>query len=670
MTTLYQGSLEKFGRDLERIPYILAGEADPARASAALLGRSEFRAWTNSLRAVELMLLRAGLAPDCGILIEYRLPATSRRIDVLLSGHDAAGKPGYVVIELKQWSSVEVDSSLPNTVRTNVGNASVRTVAHPCYQARSYQEFLDRMNTAVSRNGMRSGACAFLHNYVSLGTDDPLAQPPNDDLVKTVPLFGRFDGAALGGFLRERVGRGDGLRLLDDIVSARIAPSKSLINEISGLFNTVRPTCFVLLDEQRIAYETILREARRAKAAEADGRRVIIVEGGPGTGKSVVAMSVFVKLLRENVRSEAGRNIRFVSPTASFREAMVRMLAGGVRNRDLLVRTLKDVRLLFCGSMGFFEENEKLRAAGGPACHYSVLVVDEAHRLHSRQNMYRGRNQVEDVVEAARTSVFFVDDNQALRPDDIGSVASIRAAAGRFGADVSHVRLAAQFRCSGAEGFLNWIGDVFGLTDGASANAEGWDFGTYDFDIVDDPMDIVRYVDEINRPLLETEESRTKGGVLLGARMVAGYAWDWTKTGNMNGEAKDVRIGDLALAWNSRAAGSAWAIDPKTRHEVGCVHTTQGLEFEYVGVFIGPDLVYDEKRQCLRADYDHYRDKGGKSNLQGRTKAEREKDLLKYVCRCYRVLLSRGMKGARVYCCDAALGRHLRQALGKARRII
>lgn len=148
---------------------------------------------------------------------------------------------------------------------------------------------------------------------------------------------------------------------------------------------------------------------------------------------------------------------------------------------------------------------------------------------------------------------------------------------------------------------------------------------------------------------------------------MAGYAWPWTKDNNDHGEVKDVDLGSLKLAWNNHNASYKWAIDDseQVKEEVGCVHTSQGLEFDWVGVFIGNDLQYDPHSHCLKASIDNYFDKGGKNGL-GKGKVEREKNLLKYVCRCYRVLLSRGIRGARVYCCNKELSIYLKECLSQA----
>ena len=665
MPIIYQNSVEAFCRDYASLPYKLAGWQDPYAAPKDLPRRSEFRAWSNSLARVRLMFDSAGLPGDCGVLVEYRLPSTSRRIDLIVTGLSPSGEPGFVIVELKQWSEVLPDpENRPGLVIANTGGHQTGLTEHPCYQAWSYKTYLENMLDAVPEHKLRPKACAYMHNYLYCEGNDPLDQPPNSDLVRETPLFGRLDDAKLGDYLKRHVGRGKGAKIAEQIAKGKLVPSARLADTVSKLFRSAEAKYFVMIDEQKIVYETILDRARKNRH---EGRRTVIaVDGGPGTGKSVVAMSVFVQLIREGIAIPKDRNVRFVSPTSSFRTAMLEMLSSGIKDKSCLIKTKKNASQLFCGSKSFYEEVTDRKEKGESVRIYRALIVDEAHRLHSQQNMYRGKNQIEDIVEASDISVFFIDDNQALRPNDIGSVESVKAAAKKFGASFEQIGLTAQFRCAGTEGFLNWVADVLGISSAPSANADGWDENAFDFDILDSARAVLNWVEEKNRAA--ADNPRIDGRAMIsGARLLAGYAWPWTKKGNKNGQVKDVCIDDLKLPWNNRSASYRWAVDPETRHEVGCVHTSQGLEFSYVGIFIGGDLCYDEEKKALRANYDRYFDAGGKMNLKGKSKAEREKDLLKYVCRCYRVLLSRGIFGARVYCEDAALGCYLKARLAEVR---
>lgn len=669
MRTVYTGTVESFLHDGEKIPFMLAGYENAFEAPDSVMERSEFRAWTNSLRCMEKVLSRPEIPADCGVMIEYQLPSTGNRIDFVLTGNNGAGEPNLIIVELKQWSVVKVSSGLDHMVRAEVGNGAVDDTSHPCLQAQRYRNYLNEMLGLRDNLKIRTSSCAYMHNYPRREKDEPLAAAPNDALVADTPLFGRFDQDKIVRFVADRVGNGDGTEILKKVRKAKEAPSKKLVDKITGLFSLSAPEHFILLDNQELALQRILCTERSLKKGS---RHVVIVDGGPGTGKSVVAMTAMVELLKRHRNNKNLRNIRFISPTFSYKTAMVKRLCSGIKrnSKNSLLESVQDVKYLFCGSTAFFEENRLLKEKGKDPVHYRALIVDEAHRLHNGlQNMYFGVSQVEDIIEAAQLSVFFIDDNQALRPGDIGSVDAIKAAARKFGAQVSDVRLAAQFRCAGADGFINWLGDVLDLNGGTpSANSDGFDFGSYDFDIVDTPEEIVQFVREKNALAGDEMEQ----GTIAGARMLAGYAWRWTKDKSINahGQIKDIVMGDIKLAWNNLAASYNWAIDPATRGEVGCVYTCQGLEFEYVGVFIGLDLRYDEEAGMLRADKDHYFDVGGVIGLPGKTKQEKEAALLPYLCRCYRVLLSRGVKGARVYCCDPALGRFLKSRLQQARQAL
>lgn len=663
MALVFTGSLKSFQENLSHIPDLLAGGEHPDSYRTS----PQYRAWSNSLLYLSREFLVAGLKDDCGVLIEYKLPATSKRVDFIITGHNKDGSPGFVIIELKQWSEAEAVKDKPGIVVANVAGSHRGETNHPSYQAWSYKMFLNNMLDSVQKHHLHSVACACMHNYDYLGLHkDELAIDPNEKLVEQTPIFGKHDGTKLGQFIRDTVGAGQGQEIMQLLADGKIVPSKGLADAICQMFDDVKSQAFTLIDEQKTAYETILRAVRQTKK----GKRCVIISGGPGTGKSVVAISALVNILREFVDDDIRRNVRFVVPTASYKTAMTSILSSGGETKEERKNHRRLAKYLFTSSMSYFIPDAGVPKKNAmPNNQFHCLICDEAHRLHDHQNMYQGKNQIEDIVQAARVSVFFVDDNQSLRPADIGSVASIRKAAEKYSAEVEQVDLSAQFRCHGADGFINWLAVVLGLDDADSnAHSTGWNRKEYDFDIVDSPEEVLQFVREKNREVKsEPIAGRT---VISGARLLAGYAWPWTKKDNDYGEVKDIDLGSVKLAWNNRHASFEWAVDKseKVKEEVGCVHTSQGLEFDWVGVFIGNDLKYDPVKQELYACIDNYYDKGGKNGL-GKTKTEREKNLLKYVCRCYRVLLSRGIRGARVFCCDPNLRDYLRKKIKEAQNI-
>jgi DUF2075 family protein/thymidine kinase len=382
-----------------------------------------------------------------------------------------------------------------------------------------------------------------------------------------------------------------------------------------------------LIDEQKVAYETILSYSEKTGK-----KRTIIVKGGPGTGKSVISVNVMGRLI------ERGKNARFVAPNAAFRSVVFENLVAGLRGEKSRIKNL------FTGSLHY---------CNVPANHFDVLVVDEAHRLKDhRAYQYQGKNQVEDIIKASKVNVFFIDDAQRIRPEDIGSVAEVERVAKELGSEVHEVELRAQFRCSGAEGFVNWLDTVLQLRE--TGNFNGWDEKAFDFRVIDDPNELLELIKGKNR------EKTT-------ARMLAGFAWPWTdeKSGNRNGEINDVAIPEygFSMPWNGRASRELWAIKPEGENQIGCIHTSQGLEFDYAGVIVGADLKYDVERRRLAASYDDYKDSSGRRGLK-----DKPRELTELVCNVYKTLMSRGMKGCYVFCVDKNLQAHFKERLEYARQ--
>jgi DUF2075 family protein len=289
------------------------------------------------------------------------------------------------------------------------------------------------------------------------------------------------------------------------------------------------------------------------------------------------------------------------------------------------------------GSAGFYETNVN---------EFEALIIDEAHRLKRRgAYMYQGVNQVDDVIKAAQTSIFFIDDNQMVRPDDVGSVDEILKYAAAYDAELHELELSAQFRCSGAEGYVNWLDDVLQLRE--TANYDGWEGGDFEFKIFDDPNEMRKAI-------------KAKDAAGFSARILAGYAWEWTsqKEGNDDAQVNDVLIPeyDFSMPWNSRKVGTTWAIDASGIDQVGCIHTSQGLEFDYVGVIIGNDLEYNDETSTFLTDYAKYHDKVGKKGLK-----DDPKELNRLVRNIYKVLMTRGIRGCYIYCTDQQANKYLKK---------
>ena len=562
---------------------------------------SEQESWSNSLGFMERIVRRSGVADDCGILLEYTLPATYKRIDFIITGENDERQENFVIIELKQWQTAE-STEKDGVVKTFLGKG-LRETVHPSYQANAYKLFLKDFNESIDDGGIDAHSCAYLHNYAEKNPE-PLKAQVYQDLVEDTPLYLKDDYEKLERFLFQHVGKGKGESILYKIEKGRIRPSKKLIDHVDSMFAGNQD--YILLDEQKIAYELAKDIAVHAKF-----KSIVIVSGGPGTGKSVISVNLLGGLLQKNL------NAIFVAPNASFRSVMMAQLARH--------HSKKRIAYLFKGSAGFINTSSDL---------YDIIIVDEAHRLKDgTAYQYQGENQIKDIIHAAKTTIFFVDENQMVRPEDIGSVKEIKRVAKEFGANVYETELSAQFRCSGAEGYINWLDDVLHIRE--TANFDGWDKKAFDFKIFSDPNDLHRAI-------------KDKNDAGYKARLLAGYAWKWTAAdeGNQDARVCDVEVPEFnfRLPWNSRKIGTVWAIDPSGIDQVGCIHTSQGLEFDYVGVIVGDDLRYCAEDDSYVVDWKSYKDVKGKQGLKNNPEK-----LSKLVQNIYKVLMTRGIKGCYVY---------------------
>lgn len=616
---LYQNTARGFLDDVENA--VIEEKLDAAFRSKTghTVVDSERRSWTNSLTFMGMRVGNSGIPDDCGILLEYNLPGTSKRIDFIVSGHDENDEENFVIVELKQWEKAEADPELINSVITYVGGAE-REVLHPSVQARSYKCYLKDMWTTVEEENLHPYSCAYLHNYAEK-IPEPLLADQYKKAIEDTPVFFKKDNKKLEEFIRKYVGKGKGMDILYEIANGKIRPSKDFVSYITGLFKG--NSIYTMLDEQQIAYDKIMKAAMSS-----EGRVTILVNGGPGTGKSVVAMNAFVHLLNQ------GLNVRYITPNASFREFLIDELA--------MHKSEKKVRLkkIITGSSAYADSKPK---------DFDVLIVDEAHRLKNRTAyMYTGESQVKDMIRSSRVNIFFVDDEQRIRPEDEGTTDLIRKTALEYGSQIQSVTLEAQFRCSGENGYINWLDDVLQIRN--TANFDGWDNHNYDVRIFDDPNELVSAIQK-------------KNGEGYDARVVAGFAWPWTAEHNGNAEVPDVSMPEyhFAMPWNRRNNQYVWAIEDERKNEIGCVHTIQGQEKDYIGVIIGYDMKYDSQSGKIFADYNEYYDSTGKKGL-----SKNPEELTKYIKNIYKVLLTRGRNGCYIFVRDKSLREYLKQRLAIA----
>ncbi len=561
---------------------------------------SEENSWINSMQFMGNIIRNSELADDCGVMIEYGLPSTNLRIDFIVSGEDKSGSKNFIIVELKQWKEAQ-STPIKDMVLTPYYNG--RYSEHPSVQAHNYKQYLSDFNENVYTNAIKPYSCAYLHNY-GKRNPEPLTETSYQKYYEDSPIYFQEDQEKLELFIKRHVGFGKGKEILYLIENGNIKPSKQLIQHVVGLFKGNQE--FHLLEDQKVAYEVAMHTALNAIK-----KTVIIINGAPGTGKSVISMSLLGGLLKKD------RNTVFVAPNASFREVMLDKLTKG--------KDTGRVGHLLTGSGRYVGVKKDI---------FDAIIVDEAHRLKNEKAfMYKGKNQIDDIVNAAKVSVFFVDEDQIIRPEDIGSIKEITRIANAHNAEIIELELTAQFRCSGANGYINWLSDVLMIKD--TANFDGWDKDAFEFRIIDNPNELRKIITD-------------KCASGFNSRLLAGYAWEWTAAdkGNSNSQVNDVKIPQFKfeMPWNSRQVGTTWAINNEGVNQVGCVHTSQGLEFDYVGVIVGNDLKYNPQTGEFYTEWNEYRDTKGKQGLN-----KNPEQLSRLVRNIYRILMTRGMKGCFVY---------------------
>ncbi|HVA27705.1 MAG TPA: DUF2075 domain-containing protein [Candidatus Baltobacteraceae bacterium] len=583
---------------------------------------SEQKSWHHSLHALAAQIKRTKLF-DHGLILEMQLPLTSKRLDCILTGHSATDSPAAVLVELKQWTDA-APADEDKCVMVNFGPGT-KVLQHPSYQAKYYADYLrDYRVVFYEEPAVPLSPCAWLHNFQRDPDSTLLDIEKFGDVLAEAPLFAGSDADAFGNFLLGHLERGGGASVLERIVQSRFAPSRKLMEHTASVIKG--DPVYVLLDEQRVAYERIMLAARRSRRG---GKRcVIIVEGGPGTGKSVIALNVMADLLG------TGRNVQHATGSKAFTENLRKALG-----------TRAGTQFRYFNSFVDADEGE-----------VDVLICDESHRIRETSNNRYTPSakrsqylQIEELVKASKVAVFFIDDQQVVRPGEVGSTRFIEDTALELGAKVVREKLVAQFRCAGSDEYIDWIDDTLGLRETESSEFE---LGSgFDFKIVDSPFELE---DEI-RERVQTGSS---------GRISAGFCWKWSKPKD-GLLVDDVVIGEYRRPWNAQPdavrlppgvpKSNYWATDPRGIEQIGCVYTAQGFEFDYIGVIWGTDLVY-------RAEQGGW--VGQKtSSYDAQVKRARDGQFADLVKNTYRVLLTRGLKGCYIYFMDRETREHFESRL-------
>lgn len=605
---LYEGTLQEFRHDVisNKITDILAEKFREYYKKN--VSQSEKNSWNNSLNFLKNVVDLSDLT-DNMIIIEYGLPYSSRRIDVLLFGKDMQNEDNVVLIELKQWSNENVEDSIEEgNIIINYGKNKI-TVPHPSIQVEGYHFYLKDFISAFEEEPVLGlNSLVYCHNYsCSYGKKEVLFLPKFKKYLEKYPIYAREDIIKLGDYLIDRLGKGGGIEVFNRFIYSVFRPSKKLMEHTREMINNQR--IFNLIDDQIVAYNAIMHKVKQL--SKSNEKAVVIVKGGPGTGKSVIALELMGELLRK------GKKVFHATGSSAFTNTLRSIL--GTRSSRLFK---------FFNSFTNYGENE-----------IDVLICDEAHRIretsttrYTPRHLTTNTPQIEELIKVAKLAVFFIDERQVVRPTEIGNIKLIKDAAKKLGVredNISEFELITQFRCSGSDTFLKWVENILDIEN------NGYEFLTkeenMEFKIIEDPLELKRMIDEKNR-----EHKNC-------ARITAGFCWPWSDPLPDGTLVKDVKVGDFEMPWERKNQFWKWATDDSGMEQVGTVYTAQGFEFDYMGIIFGNDLVWDKKSEKWIGKPENSYDIVAKRNNE---------KFVEHLKNVYRVLFTRAHKGVYVYFID------------------
>ena len=578
----------------------------------------EYSSWQNSMQFMRNIVDDSEIDDEVRICIEYNIPLTSKRVDFIIAGADNAGNENIVIVELKQWQKADVVADdMHYCVKTFVANTD-RIVCHPSYQAYSYSCFLKNYSQSLTDESINLIPCAYLHNYQP-EYRQTLSNPIYKEWFEVAPFFIKNEVAIFSDFVKKHItkksSKGDLLYLIEH---GRLRPTKALQDSLASMVKGNKE--FMLLDEQAVCFDMCLKTM--SQCLKDRKKRTIIIQGGPGTGKSVLAINLLMEYINQSL------NVSYVTKNSAPRQAFLNLLTRGNAMRQT------EIQQLFRSPFGLSNCDEN---------GYDCLIVDEAHRLVKKMyGDWSGENQIKECINASLLSIFLLDEDQAVTTKDIGSIKEIQYWCKELGSRLiitDETKLVSQFRCNGSDAYIQFIDDLLQrLPETVHVDLSELNF---DFKVFDDPNEM-------------REALRDKNQINNKSRMVAGYCYDWNVK-HRRGD-WDIMLGDNFKAkWNLEN-DKVWAINPSSFEEVGCIHTAQGLEFDYVGVFIGKDLIYNPITGRLESNKEAI-SKDDKSSGIRSAKPDKAHQL---ILNTYKTLLTRGQKGCYVYCEDPELRKYIK----------
>ena len=628
--------------------FVIGQEISKAMKNAGInsFGESQERAWRRSLPFVAKALEKSCIDKDVDVAIEYKINQQKTRIDFLVYGVDDEGNKNVIIIELKQWSSVS-SSKKPEYVFAQVSKGIFEDHWHPSYQALNYANSIKNFNVYVRETPIDLYSCSYLHNMDKQNAvlmEDAIVFP----LVKTNPCFLKEDVDKLVSFI-ERYVKHQSSGMLYQIDNSNLIPSDLLSHMLRDALKG--NDFFAYDDAQRNAVSTIISEVEDAK--EYGYKKTIIIKGGAGTGKSVVAINTLGQLLNRG-KGKKPYNCAYFTANGSPRYLYQEQLIKDDYTRADLKALFKNPQVL---------ANCKLND-------FDCGIFDEAHRIFDFKGgtgLSKDAHILEKTIIGCQVSVFFIDEDQVVTEHDYATIERIKNLAKKHHSKVvmgDDLELTSQFRCLGGETYTSFIKSLLGY------NSNNEKFNTmlnkYEFKVFNSAKEMFEEIKK--KDLAEQDRLCKRNGKLVNdfsysgkCRLVAGYTHDWPSKGeDRNGSTFDFDYNDgFKAKWNLFKSGEySWANDPLSIDEIGCIHTSQGIDLNYCGVIIGKDLVYRDGKVQIDTETHPTKDKAFCKKT--------DRELVKRIIRnTYYVLLTRGIKGCYIYCEDDALNKYINSLIIK-----
>ncbi len=429
------------------------------------------------------------------------------------------------------------------------------------------------------------------------------------NFIDKSPVFFRGETKKLRKFIKSKIYKGDNGKVIDFIEKTNPSIVRLLSPKIYDI--TKKGEYVQLIDDQELVYEKALEMTK--KCMNDNRKRVLIVKGGPGTGKSVLALKILVDIF-ENPSSKIEK-ASYITPIQAQRKIYQYIIKKN--NMD------KNIKENIKSSSSYVKaiENEN-----------DILIIDEAHRLKEKSGMFNniGENQTKEIINASKFSIFFIDDAQRVAMEDKGGREDIIEKAKEQNAVIEEYELTSQFRCLGSASYVSWVEDVLQMKN--TANHDGFDDDLhYDIRVVDNPNEMRKII-------------RIKNRKNNASRIVAGYCWESKKESRDNPNIMDIEIPKYKFKMSWNLSNENWAIAEGAVERAGCIYTCQGLDFDYIGVIIGPDLI------CRNGKLITDRSKRAKTDgafrgigkILEKNKEYGEKLIDEIIKNTYRILLTRG----------------------------